>query len=99
MTDIRLSDVVKEQTDKNLEFLNKKSIKVISKIKDIVEEEYDNQYDECCIYIVYARKWNDMNTTVCDVRMWNTVMTAADEKMFWWIVDELKQWYKESDDL
>lgn len=99
MTDIRLTDVVKEQTEKNLEYLEEKSTRIANKVRDMITEEYENKYDESCIYIVYTRKGNDINTLWCDVRIGNTVMTSADEKMFWWIVDELKQWYRESDDL
>lgn len=73
MTDIRLSDQVREVQDKNLEFAREKTSKLMGVFNEILKKEFDWKYDETYWVILYCRKGNDVNTIWWDMLMshWN----------------------------
>lgn len=82
MEDIRLSDTVREKGQENMDYASIKCERVINEFKEVVSREFDWKYDESCIYLVFVRKWNDVNTVAIDVRKWNTVSTVTDDLVF-----------------
>ena len=82
MEDIRLSDEVDELREKNWAYLESKLNRLSDKVKKLIDEEFDWMYDESCIYAIYARKGNDVNSCQAELRVWNTVSTTVDTSWF-----------------
>lgn len=94
MEDIRLSDEVKNIWDKNQEYVEIKSRKLASQIKQLLEKEFEWKFDESFWFVLYTRKWNDVNTLVVNTLLWTGVSTWADR----WLFRDALRWMADSID-
>lgn len=79
--DVRLSSEVEKIQEKNKEYVEEKSRMLAQWIKEYLNWHFENKYDEMFWFVLFVRKWNDVNTLVVNTLLWTWISTWADRSM------------------